>query len=150
MPFFIAAAMMPGDGAVRNGSTKAFGFASRAAAEIGDFGLQLGIVDIAHLADGFRRLVIADRLATRQHLGHLLFQQRIALDIAARPALPAAAEAAHAVADVEEERLALLLAIVADVDAGLDLLVDDLAAMPSLPSRSISAGSTSPPRARRT
>src|SRR5205807_9608682 len=42
-----------------------------------------------------------------------------------RPALPAAAKAAHAVADIEEERLALLLAVVADVDAGLDLLVDD-------------------------
>src|SRR5262249_9011397 len=39
----------------------------------------------------------------------------------------AAAEAAHAVADIEKERFALLLAIVADVDAGFDLFVDDLA-----------------------
>src|SRR5580704_18168553 len=96
-------------------------------AEIGDLRLQLGIIDVAHLADRLGRLVIADRLARRQRLGHLFFQQRVALDIAARPALPAAAEAAHPVADVEEEGLALLLAVVADVDAGLDLLVDDLA-----------------------
>src|SRR5688572_30082407 len=40
-------------------------------------------------------------------------------------ALPAAAEAAHPALQVEEETLALLLAVVADVDAGGDLLRHD-------------------------
>src|SRR4029077_17897676 len=86
-------------------------------AEIADLRLQFGIIDIAHLADRLGRLVIADRLARRPHFRHLFFQQLVALAIAARPALPAAAETAHAVADIEEERLALLLAIIANVDA---------------------------------
>ena len=38
-----------------------------------------------------------------------------------------AAEAAHALADIEEERLALLLAVVADIDAGGDLLAHHVA-----------------------
>jgi hypothetical protein len=42
------------------------------------------------------------------------------------PAIPAAAEAAHAVADIQEEGFALLLTVVADVDAGGDLLTDDV------------------------
>ena len=116
---------MPGDGAVMNGSTNPLGLLVERGAEIGAFGLQFAVIDIAHLADRKRRLVIADRLARRQRLRHLLLEDRVALDIAARPALPAAAEPAHAVADIEEERLALLLAVVADIDAGLDLLVDD-------------------------
>src|SRR4029077_19400738 len=71
------------------------------------------------------RLVIADRLAAGEHLRHLRLEERIALGVAARPAPPAPADPAHAVAEIEKEGFALLLAIVADVDAGLDLLVDD-------------------------
>src|SRR5437870_3828794 len=52
-------------------------------AEVGDLLLQLGLIDVAHLADRLGRLVIADCLARRQHLGHLLLQQRVALDITA-------------------------------------------------------------------
>src|SRR5215207_7432740 len=118
--------MMPG----RRGHErldKAAGALVERRAEIGASGLELAVVDVAHLADRARRLVIADRLAGRQHLRHLLLQDRVALDVAARPALPAAAEPAHAVADIEKERLALLLAVVADIDAGLDLAVDDAA-----------------------
>ena len=51
---------------------------------------------------------------------------RVVRDIGEDLAGPAAAEAAHAVADVEEERLALLLAVVADIDAGGDLLCHHL------------------------
>src|SRR5262249_2321936 len=69
---------------------------------------------------------VRDRLARRQHLAHLRLQQRVALDIAARPAGPAVAEPTHAAPDVEKERLALLLAVIADIDPGGFLLVDDL------------------------
>src|SRR5438045_5997342 len=96
-------------------------------AEIGDLRFELAVIDIAHFADRLWWVHVRHRFARSQLLRHLLLQERVPLDIAAGPALPAAAEAAHAVADIEEEGLALLLAIVADVDAGLDLLVDDLA-----------------------
>ena len=46
----------------------------------------------------------------------------IARDVGEDAAVPRAAEAAHAVADIQEERLTLLLAVIADVDAGPDLL----------------------------
>src|SRR4029077_9727686 len=95
-------------------------------AEIGELGLQLGVVGVRDRADRPWRLVIADRFAGRQHLRHLLLEEGIALDIAARPALPRPAEPGHAVTDIKEERLALLLAVVADIDAGSELLVDDL------------------------
>src|SRR5205823_8145697 len=95
--------------------------------EIGDLRFELAVIDIAHFADRLWWVHIRHRFARSQLLRHLLLQERIALDIAAGPALPAAAEPAHAVADIEEEGLALLLAIVADIDAGRGLLVDDLA-----------------------
>src|ERR1051325_2507399 len=94
--------------------------------EIGDFRFELAVVDIAHFADRFRRVHVRHRLARRQRFGHLFFEERVALDIAARPALPAAAEPAHAVADIEEEGLALRLAFVPDFYASLGLFVDDL------------------------
>ena len=63
----------------------------------------------------------------------LLLEDRIALDVGALPPLPRAAEPAQPVADVEQERVALLLAVVADVDAGLDLLgtIPCIAALPA-------------------
>src|SRR6266513_518308 len=93
--------------------------------EIGDLRFELAVIDIAHFADRLWWVHIRHSFARSQLLRHLLLQERIALDIAAGPALPAAAEPAHAVADIEEEGLALMLAIVADIDAGFDLLVDD-------------------------
>ncbi len=50
----------------------------------------------------------------------------IALDVGALSPLPRAAEPGQAITDVEDERVALLLAVVADVDAGFDLLRDDV------------------------
>ena len=49
----------------------------------------------------------------------------IALHVGARRPRPGAAEAAHAGAHIKEERLALLLAVVADVDAGVALSAHD-------------------------
>jgi hypothetical protein len=54
-----------------------------------------------------------------------VLKKGIAFDIAARPALPAVVETAHPMPDVEKKCLALLLAVVADIDTGFDLLVDD-------------------------
>ena len=85
-----------------NGSTNPAGRLERDA-KIGDLRIQLCITDITHLANRFRWLVLADRLARGQHLRHLLLKQRIVFDIAARPSLPAVAETAHAMADVEEK-----------------------------------------------
>src|SRR5262249_6408470 len=45
--------------------------------------------------------------------------------VGAGPALPGAAKAAHPVADVKKEPLALLFAVVADVGAGVGLLAHD-------------------------
>ena len=83
-------------------------------------------VEVTHLGGRLGRQKIADRGAARLLLLQHLLEDRIAGDVAALPALPAAAKAAHAALDVEEEALALLLAIVADVDAGFDLLRHDL------------------------
>src|SRR5690348_17111829 len=94
-------------------------------AKIGDLGIQFRVVDVTHFANRLGWLVIAYSLAGSEHLRHLLLQERIAFDIAARPALPAVAETAHPMPDVEKKRLALLLAVVADIDTGFDLLVDD-------------------------
>jgi hypothetical protein len=51
-----------------------------------------------------------------------VLKKGIAFDIAARPALPAVVETAHPMPDVEKKCLALLLAVVADIDTGFDLL----------------------------
>src|SRR6266446_3437753 len=94
-------------------------------AKIGNLGIQFCVVDVTHFADRLGWLVIAHSLARGEHLRHLLLEKRITFDIAARPALPAVAETAHPMPDVEKKRLALLLAVVADIDTGFDLLVDD-------------------------
>ena len=119
--------MMPGEGAVRNGSTKLPCGRIEHASKILAFGVDRRRIEIAHLADRLGRQEIADRVAAGLLLLQHLLEDRVARDVAARPALPAAAKAAHAVLDVEEEAFALLLAVVADVDAGLDLLRHDLA-----------------------
>src|SRR5262245_47878461 len=56
--------------------------------------------------------------------GPHLLELGIALDVGARRPLPAAAEAGEAALEVEEERVALLLAVIADVDPGGALLLD--------------------------
>ena len=67
--------MIPGEGAVMNGSTKAPGRSSSAARKSAHSRPRVRGVDVAHLTDRLRRLVIADRLARRQHLRHLRLQQ---------------------------------------------------------------------------
>src|SRR5262249_29069788 len=52
---------------------------------------------------------------------------RVVEVVSARPALPAPAEAGHAPLDVKEESLALLLPVIHDVEAALDLALDDRA-----------------------
>src|SRR5438132_1768379 len=94
-------------------------------AKIGNLGIQFCVADVTHFTNRLGWLVIAHSLARGEHLRHLLLENRISFDIAARPALPAVAETAHPVPDVEKKRLALLLAVVADIDTGFDLLVDD-------------------------
>src|ERR1700730_4493245 len=71
-------------------------------AKIGDLGIQFCVVGVTHFANRLGGLVIAHSLARSEHLRHLLLEKRIAFDIATRPALPAVAETAHPVADVEK------------------------------------------------
>src|SRR5262249_36093112 len=67
------------------------------------------------LAEGgnlrFRRVLLVPHLP----------EHRVAVDVGARRALPTAAEPGQPVAQVEKERLALLLAVVADIDTGFHL-----------------------------
>src|SRR5262249_56294522 len=86
--------------------------------------LGLGGIAVAHRAHYARRHKTAHSDIRRgARLFHLL-EVGIALYIGARPALPDAAEPGHAVTDVEEETLALLLAVVDYVDAGFELAAD--------------------------
>ncbi len=118
--------MIPGEGGRVERLGKPAGLRVEHSAEIGELRFEFSVVSVTDLGDASRRLVIADCLARGQHFRHLRLEDRVALDIAARPALPRAAEPGHAMADVEEKRLALLLAVIADIDAVLDLLGDDL------------------------
>ena len=90
-------------------------------AELGAFRLQRGDIDIAHLADRLRNAVtVANGWPVRGVAPGA--EPRIAQRIRHRLAVPTAAEPAHAMAHIEEERLTHLLAVVADIDAGGDLL----------------------------
>ena len=107
-------ATMPGDGAVMNISAK--GAAGGAGLEAGDLLLDVLGVEIAHLGDRLRRIRDLGALgeAAQEHLdqlGHLL-------EVLADLALGFPAEARHALGDVGLEADPLLLAVVADVDAG--------------------------------
>ena len=94
--------------------------------EMAAFVVDRAIVEIAHLADRLRQP------AERRDLGlagvlldpHAL-EVRIAVDIGARRPLPAAAESRQPRLEIEKEGIALLLAVVADVDAGVVLLAHD-------------------------
>jgi hypothetical protein len=90
--------------------------------EVRAFGPDRAVVLISHRADRLRQLVERGNL----HLGGVLLvphlpEYRIAIDVRARRAFPAAAQPGKPVAQVEKKRFALLLAVVADVDAGLRL-----------------------------
>ncbi len=94
-------------------------------AEIGAFGLDPAAAEIAHRVDRLGRPHIADRLAGGELFFHDPFEDRIAQRVGAGAALPRPAKPAHAVADVQEKTLALLFAVVADVDARRGLLADN-------------------------
>ena len=100
-------------------------------------------------ADRFGSRRVADRRVHRVMRRLPRLECRIVRDVGEHLARPAAAEAAHAMAHVEEERLALLFAVVADIDAGGDLLRHDLAHR-RLATRSSADASIASPRQRRT
>ena len=93
--------------------------------EVGALGLNRGGSQVTDLADRLGRPHVADCLSGSELLLHHLQKDRIAQRIGARAALPRPAKTAHAVADMEKEPFALLLAIVADVDTRLGLLFYD-------------------------
>jgi hypothetical protein len=84
------------------------------------------VVEISHLADRLRQPAQRGDLGLA---GVLLrphpLEFRIAVDVGARRPFPAAAEAGQPGLEIEKERVALLLAVVADIDAGRALLVHD-------------------------
>ena len=95
-------------------------------AEIAALGLHVAGVRIADVADCLRQPAnVVDGFFLQRSLVGLLHEDRITLDVGALAPLPRAAEPRQPVANVKEERVALLLAVVADVDAGFDLLCDD-------------------------
>ena len=111
---------MPGEGAVRNGSANGLPAASSAARKSAHSAFTSLGVRIADRADRLRQPAdVVDRLLLQRRLVGLLHEDRIALDVGALAPLPRAAEPGEPVADVEDERVALLLAVVADVDAGI-------------------------------
>jgi hypothetical protein len=91
-------------------------------AEIRALGVDGGRIKIAYLVDRLGRMHVADGGPARELLLHHALENRVTGGVAARPPLPGAAKAARPVLHVEEEALALLLAVVADVDPGGDLL----------------------------
>jgi hypothetical protein len=90
--------------------------------EIGTLRFDRSAPEIANFADRFGRAHIADRLFAGQLLLHHSLEERIAKGIGPCPALPRSPKPAHPVPDVEEKSLALLFAVVADVDLGFGLL----------------------------
>ena len=119
--------MIPGDGAVTNGSTKCVSRLVEGGPEICAFGVDRGGPEIADFTYRLWRPHIADGFPGGELLLHHSLEDRIAQRIGPRPALPGSAKPAHAVPDVEEKPLALLLAVVADVDPCLGLLAQDRA-----------------------
>src|SRR5215469_5215576 len=95
--------------------------------EIGAFGFDRASAEIADFSNRLRRAHIAHRSARRELLFHHLPEHRIAQRVGTSAALPGAAKAAHPMADVEKETLALLLAVVAEIDPRFHLLAHDRA-----------------------
>ena len=93
--------------------------------EAGDLVLQRGDVEVLELALALRRvLLLAD---VREAVLQVVHELGKLLELAAAPALGYAAEAGHARGHVGLEADPLLLAVVADVDAGRLLLVHHVA-----------------------
>ena len=109
-----------------NRSTKTPGIFCHDRIEMAAFVVDRAIVEIAHLADRLRQT------AERRDLGpagvlldpHAL-EVRIAVDIGARRPLPATAKSRKSRLEIEKEGIALLLPVIANVDAGVVLLAHD-------------------------
>ena len=137
---------MPGDGAVRKRLDERIVLRIECRAKVSALGLDGGAVEIASTSP--IAVGISARLETCCTM--LLFARHgclvvgIAFDIGARHPRPGATETAHTRTDVEEERLPLLFAIVADVDIRLARLAHNVG-----PARralaSASCASTGPP-----
>ncbi len=118
---------MPGDGAVMKDSGKA-SRSFTAALEPRDLGLERGVAGVMDFGLRLRRILGARRAReaarqARQQLGKFLV-------VAAAAALRFAGEARHALRDVGLEADALLLAVIADIDAGFLLFRHDVAHRP--------------------
>jgi hypothetical protein len=97
------------------------------AAEILALGFHHRAIQIAYLTHRLGHTTgVADRLVDRVMRRLPSAEGWVVRDIGERPARPATAESAHAMADIKEERLALLFAVIADIDAGGDLLCNDI------------------------
>ena len=115
---------MPGEGAVMNdfGERLAFGGDALIAR---DLALDRRSVVIVQLALRLRRVLLpADIGKAAREIADQLGKF---LEFAAAPAFRFAAEARHALRHVGLKADALLLAVIADIDAGLFLLGDDMA-----------------------
>ncbi len=105
-------------------------------------------IEVAHLADRLRQSAEGRHLSLGGVvLGPHALEFGIAVDVGARRALPAPAETGEPALEIEEEGIALLLAVVADVDPDLALF-RTMPRTASRPARSISAASTASPRER--
>ena len=118
-------ATMPGDGAVMKASTKAPVVERERLLERPDLGRVGAGIDVANRADGHAEArSCSTARAARQSLAPGLRELRVVRQLAADGALPAAPESGHAALHIKEERLAHLLAVARDVDAGGALQLD--------------------------
>ena len=125
-----------------NGSTKISGFSPSTSAKSLHSASIARRIDIAHLADRHRQALVRRHARLARRLLHpSLLEFGIAVDVGARRPLPAAAQPGQPVLEIKEKRIALLLAVVADVDAGLGLL-GTIARNAARPAATISSAAT--------
>ncbi|MEJ0070944.1 MAG: hypothetical protein WDO24_21910 [Pseudomonadota bacterium] len=117
---------MPGDGAVRKASATRLCCPSSAARKIAALGFDRARVGIADRPDRLWQTAdVVDRLPGRHGLAELLQEHRVALEIGPLATLPRAPQPGHAIAEIQHERIALLLAIIRDVDTRGELARHD-------------------------
>ena len=115
--------MMPGEGAVRNASTNAPFCSRQRRAEIRALGLDQRRIGVGDRADGLRQMRAVGHLVGRRDAAlERALVLRIGVEIGVHRPRTDAAESGQAMAHVEHEGLARLLAVVDHVEAGLDLL----------------------------
>ena len=115
---------MPGEGAVMNISAKRLALAGDTH-KARDLALDRRGVVIVQLALGFRRVLLPAHV--REPACEILHQLGKLLELAAAPALGLAAETRHPLRHIGLKADALLLAVIAAVDAGLLLFGDHVA-----------------------